>query len=264
MVSKVKTKDLEAEASKKRKIAEKEEISEEEDGSEEEEGSEEELGEGSEESCEGEDSRDEEDNDDDEVELSEEPTNGTGTNSSQSNAPVVGGRKTFASISDKLSEGTVKAIDEMGFTTMTEIQSKTVEHLLEGKDVMGAAKTGSGKTLAFLIPAVELMHKLKFMPRNGTGVIMISPTRELAMQTFGVLQELLKHHHHTYGLIIGGSNRKEEAKKLEKGVNFIVCTPGRLLDHLQVLFLFVKNSISYLNPIVFLFLGYFILLKNFW
>jgi ATP-dependent RNA helicase DDX18/HAS1 len=53
---------------------------------------------------------------------------------------------------------------------------------------VGAAKTGSGKTLAFLIPAVELIYKLKFMPRNGTGVIIISPTRELSMQTFGILR----------------------------------------------------------------------------
>ena len=99
---------------------------------------------------------------------------------------------------------------------------------------MGAAKTGSGKTLAFLIPAVELMYKLKFMPRNGTGCIIISPTRELSMQTFGVLKELLKHHCHTYGLIMGGTSRHEEAKKLGKGINIIVATPGRLLDHLQV------------------------------
>ena len=54
--------------------------------------------------------------------------------------------------------------------------------------LVGAAKTGSGKTLSFLIPAVELITKLKFMPRNGTGVIIISPTRELSMQTFGVLR----------------------------------------------------------------------------
>lgn len=99
---------------------------------------------------------------------------------------------------------------------------------------MGAAKTGSGKTLAFLIPAIELVFKLKFMPRNGTGCIVVSPTRELAMQTFGVLKELLKYHHHTYGLVIGGTNRQEEAKKLKKGINILVATPGRLLDHLQV------------------------------
>ena len=54
------------------------------------------------------------------------------------------------------------------------------------------------------------------------------------MQTFGVLKELLKYHHHTYGLIMGGTNRQEEAKKLGKGVNILVATPGRLLDHLQV------------------------------
>lgn len=121
----------------------------------------------------------------------------------------------------------------MNFTHMTEIQSKTIPHLLEGKDLVGSAKTGSGKTLAFLIPAVELMYKLKFMPRNGTGVLIISPTRELSMQTFGVLQELMKYHNQTYGLIMGGTNRSSEANKLVKGVNILVATPGRLLDHLQ-------------------------------
>ena len=54
------------------------------------------------------------------------------------------------------------------------------------------------------------------------------------MQTFGVLKELLKYHHHTYGLVMGGTSRQEEAKKLGKGVNILVATPGRLLDHLQV------------------------------
>jgi ATP-dependent RNA helicase DDX18/HAS1 len=143
-------------------------------------------------------------------------------------------KREFSSLKEKVSDLTLKAIEEMAFTHMTEIQAKTIDPLLDGKDVMGGAKTGSGKTLAFLIPVVELMHKLKFMPRNGTGAIIISPTRELSMQTFGVLQELLKYHHQTYGLIIGGSNRKEEAKKLAKGVNILVATPGRLLDHLQV------------------------------
>lgn len=121
----------------------------------------------------------------------------------------------------------------MGFTTMTEIQAKAIPPLLEGRDLVGSAKTGSGKTLAFLLPAVELINKLKFMPRNGTGVIIISPTRELSMQTFGVLKELMTHHYHTYGLIMGGANRSVEAEKLAKGINIIVATPGRLLDHLQ-------------------------------
>jgi ATP-dependent RNA helicase DDX18/HAS1 len=93
----------------------------------------------------------------------------------------------------------------------------------------------SGKTLAFLIPCIELLHKAKVSNKNGTGVIVIAPTRELAMQIYGVLQELctLGKHSQTYGLIMGGANRKTEADKLAKGVNIIVCTPGRLLDHLQ-------------------------------
>lgn len=143
-------------------------------------------------------------------------------------------------------------------------------YFLIPRDLLAAAKTGSGKTLAFLIPAVELIVKLKFMPRNGkhlirlclsgllwllhtyifncsltftnmsifaflgTGVLILSPTRELAMQTFGVLKELMTYHVHTYGLIMGGSNRSAEAQKLGNGINIIVATPGRLLDHMQV------------------------------
>lgn len=139
----------------------------------------------------------------------------------------------FSSLKDIVSEPTLKAIEEMGFSEMTEIQAKSLPPLLEGRDLVGAAKTGSGKTLAFLIPAVELIYKLRFMPRNGTGVIIISPTRELSMQTFGVLKELMAHHHHTYGLVMGGSNRQVESEKLSKGINILVATPGRLLDHLQ-------------------------------
>jgi len=139
----------------------------------------------------------------------------------------------FKSLAPTVSEATLQGCEDMGFTNMTEIQAQTIPHLLEGRDLVGAAKTGSGKTLSFLIPAVELVYKLKFMPRNGTGIIIISPTRELSMQTFGVLRELLKHHYHTYGLIMGGANRNSEAQKLAKGINILVATPGRLLDHLQ-------------------------------
>lgn len=85
-----------------------------------------------------------------------------------------------------LSEKTMKAIEEMKFETMTEIQQRGIPPLLAGRDVLGAAKTGSGKTLAFLIPAIEMLNALRFKPRNGTGVIIVSPTRELALQIFGV------------------------------------------------------------------------------
>lgn len=129
-----------------------------------------------------------------------------------------------------------------------------------GEDVLGAARTGSGKTLAFLIPAVELLYRVKFTPRNGTGVLVICPTRELAIQvlilsqfsiqsveyaksdtyytslmfqSYGVAKELLKYHSQTVGKVIGGEKRKTEAEILAKGVNLLVATPGRLLDHLE-------------------------------
>lgn len=132
-----------------------------------------------------------------------------------------------------LSEKTMRAINEMKFENMTEIQRRAMGPLLAGKDVLGAAKTGSGKTLAFLIPCVELLHALRFKPRNGTGVIVVSPTRELALQIFGVARELMEHHSQTFGIVIGGANRRAEAEKLAKGVNLLIATPGRLLDHLQ-------------------------------
>lgn len=132
-----------------------------------------------------------------------------------------------------LSAPTLKAIQTMGFTTMTEVQARTIPPLLAGKDVLGAAKTGSGKTLAFLIPAIELLYSLKFKPRNGTGAIVITPTRELALQIFGVARELMANHSQTLGIVIGGANRRQEAEKLTKGVNLLIATPGRLLDHLQ-------------------------------
>lgn len=132
-----------------------------------------------------------------------------------------------------LSERTMQAIQGMPFDTMTEIQRRGIPPLLAGRDVLGAAKTGSGKTLAFLIPAVEMLYSLRFKPRNGTGVIVVSPTRELALQIFGVARELMEHHSQTFGIVIGGANRRAEAEKLSKGVNLLIATPGRLLDHLQ-------------------------------
>ncbi|KAL7752831.1 ATP-dependent RNA helicase [Sorochytrium milnesiophthora] len=132
-----------------------------------------------------------------------------------------------------VSDNTKKAIEEMGFTTMTQIQARCIPPALTGRDILGAAKTGSGKTVAFLVPAIEMLVNLKFKPRNGTGVIVISPTRELALQIFGVARDLLKHHSQTFGIVMGGANRKAEAEKLGKGVNLLIATPGRLLDHLQ-------------------------------
>ncbi|CAK8534356.1 unnamed protein product [Lathyrus sativus] len=139
--------------------------------------------------------------------------------------------ETFSSLG--LSQPTSKSITDMRFTHMTQIQAKAIPPLLMGKDVLGAARTGAGKTLAFLVPAVELLYNVQFTPRNGTGVVVICPTRELAIQTHAVAKELLKYHSQTLGLVIGGSGRKGEAERIVKGVNLLVATPGRLLDHLQ-------------------------------
>lgn len=152
---------------------------------------------------------------------------------------------TFESMS--LSEPTMKAIKDMGFHYTTEIQARSMPLLIEGRDVLGAARTGSGKTLAFLVPAVELLYQLHFAPRNGTGVIVICPTRELAIQTHAVAKELLKYHSQTHGLVIGGSARKTEAERLAKGVNLLVATPGRLLDHLQNTKGFIYNRLKCLT-----------------
>lgn len=78
-----------------------------------------------------------------------------------------------------------------------------------------------------------MLTSLKFKPRSGTGCLVITPTRELALQIFGVAKELMDSHSQTLAIVIGGANRSAEADKLFKGVNLLIATPGRLLDHLQ-------------------------------
>jgi ATP-dependent RNA helicase DDX18/HAS1 len=133
-----------------------------------------------------------------------------------------------------ISERTKRALSTLGFVNMTEIQAKSIPECLRGKDLVGAAKTGSGKTLSFLIPIIELLTGIEFTRKQGTGAIIISPTRELSLQIYGVLRDVMEQsgHPQTHGLVMGGANRKSEADKLVKGVNILVCTPGRLLDHL--------------------------------
>ena len=105
-----------------------------------------------------------------------------------------------------IGEKTKKALKEMGFEFMTQIQAKSIPECLGGSDLVGAAKTGSGKTLAFVIPIVELLMKVEFTRKQGTGAIIISPTRELSLQIYGVLRDLMEHaaHIQTHGLVMGG------------------------------------------------------------
>ncbi|CAM9172813.1 unnamed protein product, partial [Ectocarpus fasciculatus] len=134
-----------------------------------------------------------------------------------------------------LSSGMLSALAKLKFVMTTKIQAQAIPPLLAGEDMVGAAKTGSGKTLAFLVPVLECLHKVKWSHRNGTACIIISPTRELSLQTYGVLRDVIENGNlkQTHGLLIGGANRRAEAERLVKGVNILVVTPGRLLDHLQ-------------------------------
>ncbi|XP_029063076.1 probable ATP-dependent RNA helicase DDX10 isoform X1 [Monodon monoceros] len=103
-----------------------------------------------------------------------------------------------------LSKKTLKGLQEAQYRLVTEIQKQTIGLALRGKDVLGAAKTGSGKTLAFLVPVLEGLYRLQWTSADGLGALIISPTRELAYQTFEVLRKVGKNHDFSAGLIIGG------------------------------------------------------------
>lgn len=117
---------------------------------------------------------------------------------------------------------------------MTDIQSKAIALALKGSDILGAARTGSGKTLAFVIPVLENLYRTQCIgPDAGLGAMIISPTRELAIQIFDVLYKIGKHGHlFAAGLVIGGKSLQEEQHALAR-MNIVVCTPGRMLQHLS-------------------------------
>ena len=101
-----------------------------------------------------------------------------------------------------------------------------------GEGCPGGGENGEREDAGVFGASAELLYHAKFMPRNGTGVMVLSPTRELALQIYNVAQQLMEKHSQTHGLIIGGANRAR-AERLIKGVNLLVATPGRLLDHMQ-------------------------------
>uniref|UniRef100_A0A8C1TZL2 ATP-dependent RNA helicase n=1 Tax=Cyprinus carpio TaxID=7962 RepID=A0A8C1TZL2_CYPCA len=131
-----------------------------------------------------------------------------------------------------LSKKTLKGLHEGQYRQPTEIQRQTIGFALQGRDVLGAAKTGSGKTLAFLIPVLECLYREQWTAMDGLGALIISPTRELAYQTFEVLRKVGKNHEFSAGLVIGGKDLKDESEKIHR-TNIIICTPGRLLQHMD-------------------------------
>lgn len=151
--------------------------------------------------------------------------------------------KTFEEL--PLSQSTAKGLKASHFQNMTDIQERAIPLALKGNDILGAAKTGSGKTLAFLIPVLEKLNRARWTPFDGLGALIISPTRELAVQTFEVLKKIGRFSDFSAGLIIGGKNLKEEAERLLR-MNILVCTPGRMLQHLDQTAGFDANNLQIL------------------
>jgi ATP-dependent RNA helicase RhlE len=124
----------------------------------------------------------------------------------------------------------LRAIKEMAFTKPTPIQSDAIPHALDGRDLLACASTGSGKTAAFLLPIIERLRK---QPKGGTRALIISPTRELAAQTVEHAKALARHTRLRAAAVYGGVAMRPQETALRSGVDIIVATPGRLLDHMQ-------------------------------
>src|SRR5215208_3283706 len=121
-------------------------------------------------------------------------------------------------------------IKELGFAKPTPIQAEAIPPALEGKDVLACAMTGSGKTVAFLLP---ILQKLIAKPRGKTRALIITPTRELAAQIVEELNGIAVHTPVTAAPVIGGVGMGPQEHAFRSGVDVIVATPGRLLDHLK-------------------------------
>ncbi|XP_041980000.1 probable ATP-dependent RNA helicase DDX10 [Aricia agestis] len=131
-----------------------------------------------------------------------------------------------------LSQKTLKGLKDNNYIHPTDIQRQAIGYALQGKDILGAAQTGSGKTLAFLIPILENLFCKKWTRMDGVGALVISPTRELAYQIYATLRKIGGLHDFSAGLIIGGQNLKFERKRMDQ-INILICTPGRLLQHMD-------------------------------
>jgi superfamily II DNA/RNA helicase len=122
------------------------------------------------------------------------------------------------------------AIKKCGYITPTSIQWRAIPLLLEGRDLFGLAQTGTGKTAAFVLPTLQ---NLATTPQKGVRALILTPTRELAEQVHGNIQQLSQGLQLKSCTIYGGVSKYTQVKKLKKGIDIIVACPGRLLDHLH-------------------------------
>jgi len=124
----------------------------------------------------------------------------------------------------------LRGLKELGFAKPTPIQSDAIPHAMAGRDLLACAMTGSGKTAAFLLP---ILHQLIERPRGTTRALVVTPTRELAAQILEDLNDLAVHTPITAASIYGGVGMGPQEHALRSGVDVIIATPGRLLDHLK-------------------------------
>ncbi|WP_296428425.1 DEAD/DEAH box helicase [Yoonia sp.] len=126
----------------------------------------------------------------------------------------------------------LKAVAETGYDTPTPIQDGAIPPALEGRDVLGIAQTGTGKTAAFTLPMITLLGRGRARARMPRSLV-LAPTRELAAQVAENFDAYAKYTKLTKALLIGGTSFKDQDKLIDKGVDVLIATPGRLLDHLE-------------------------------
>jgi superfamily II DNA/RNA helicase len=128
-----------------------------------------------------------------------------------------------------LSSKVTDAVAAAGYNKPTEIQAQAIPHLLQKKDLIGIAQTGTGKTASFVLPMLTLLENGRARARMPRTLI-LEPTRELAAQVSENFEKYGKNHRLTMALIIGGVSFEDQNKKLDRGVDVLIATPGRLLD----------------------------------
>ena len=126
----------------------------------------------------------------------------------------------------------LRAITESGYTTPTPIQEKAIPVVLDGKDVMGIAQTGTGKTAGFTLPMIQRLSTGRAKARMPRSLI-LEPTRELAAQVAESFEKYGKYHKLNMALLIGGVSYEDQDAKITRGVDVLIATPGRLLDHFE-------------------------------
>ncbi len=128
----------------------------------------------------------------------------------------------------------LKALEEEGYHTPTPIQAQAIPSLLAGKDLLGIAQTGTGKTAAFALPILQrLAADPKPAPRRGTRVLVLSPTRELASQIAESFETYGRHMGFKVAVVFGGVGYRPQRDALNRGLDVLVATPGRLIDHMS-------------------------------